>query len=65
MDLSEMLCRSKMGQTFSGLFSVNKEIDKKDKNPEEIKPLKTPKKTKPKLKKENPLLIPILQRATN
>ena len=54
-----------MGQTLSGLFSVNKEMDKKDSIAEHLKTEKLKKeKLKPK-KKKNPLLTPILQRSTN
>ena len=53
-----------MGGTFSGLFSVNTEIDKKETKKDCIEEIKKLKPTKPKKKKNN-LLTPILQRSTN
>ena len=54
-----------MGATLSGLFSVNKEIDKKETKKDCVEEIKKLKKTEKLKKLKNPLLTPILQRPTN
>ena len=51
-----------MGGIFSGIFSVNKEMDKTEKKEDCIAEIQKQKKKK---KKKNNLLTPILQRPTN
>ena len=54
-----------MGGTFSGLFSVNEEINKTETTKDSIDEIQKLKKLKKLKKKKNNLLTPILQRPTN